>query len=111
MKKYRVELTELAVQDIQNTGDYITFELKNPMAARKWIRGIRERIKTLANNPQRHELIEDELLKLKGVRKIYYQQYRIFYIVDEVQRCVQITRVLHMLTESNKWLYSSLVKD
>ena len=30
MKHYRIEITELAEQDLENASDHIAFELKNP---------------------------------------------------------------------------------
>lgn len=33
MKQYQIEITELAEQDLENAGDYIAYELKNPNAA------------------------------------------------------------------------------
>ena len=38
MKQYRIEITELAEQDLENAGDYIAYELKNPTAAEDSLR-------------------------------------------------------------------------
>ena len=33
MRRYQIRITELAEEDIENAGDYIAHELKNPSAA------------------------------------------------------------------------------
>ena len=44
MKKYRIEMTELAERDMENVGDYIIFELKNSTAAINTVKGIKKQI-------------------------------------------------------------------
>ena len=33
MRQYQIRITELAEEDLENAGDYIAYELKNPSAA------------------------------------------------------------------------------
>lgn len=33
MRQYQIRITELAEEDIENAGDYIAYELKNPSVA------------------------------------------------------------------------------
>ena len=40
MKQYRIEITDLAEEDLENAGDYIAFELGNPGAAENTVKGI-----------------------------------------------------------------------
>lgn len=103
MRQYRISITELAEADLENAGDYIACQLKNPSAAERTIRGIRTRINSLANFPERNELDEDEQLASLGVRKDYYRNYKIYYIVEE--NTIFIVRILHMLVDSKAWLY------
>lgn len=49
MRQYRISITELAEADLENAGDYIACQLKNPSAAERTIRGIRTRINSLGN--------------------------------------------------------------
>jgi len=103
MKQYKIEVTELAEQDLENTGDYIAYELKNLTAAQNTVKGIRAQIDSLANFPERNELDEDELLAKLGVRKDYYRNYKIYYVIDA--DTIYIVRILHMLVDSKAWLY------
>lgn len=103
MKQYRIEITELAEQDLENAGDYIAYELKNPTAAENTVKGIRKQIHSLSDFPERNELDEDELLAEIGVRKDYYRNYKIYYVIDG--NTIYIIRILHMLVDSRAWLY------
>lgn len=101
--QYRIEITDLAEEDLENAGDYIAYELKNPTAAVNTVNGIRKQINSLANFPERNELDEDEVLAELGVRKDYYRNYKIYYIIDK--DTIYIVRILHMLVDSRAWLY------
>jgi hypothetical protein len=103
MKQYRIEITELAEQDLENAGDYIAYELNNPTAAENTVKGIRTQINTLSIFPERNELDEDEILAGLGVRKDYYRNYKIYYVIDA--DTIYIIRILHMLVDSRAWLY------
>ena len=44
MQKYKIKITDLAEQDLENAADYIAFQLKNPIAAANTVRRIRKQI-------------------------------------------------------------------
>ena len=107
-KKYRDEaisnqFTELTEEDLENAGDYIAYELKNLSADENTVSGIRAKINSLVNFPERNELDEDELLAGLGVRKDYYRNYKIYYVIEG--DTIYIVRILHMLVDSKAWLY------
>ena len=103
MKHYDIEITEFAEQDLESAGDYIAYELKNPVAAVNTIKGIKALINSLSSFPQRNDLDEDESLAALGVRGDYYKNYKVYYIIEE--DTIYIIRILHMLVDSREWLY------
>ena len=103
MRSYQINITELAEKDLENAGDYIAYELKNPSAAESTVSGIRAKINSLVNFPEKNELDEDELLAGLGVRKDYYRNYKIYYVIKK--DTIYIVRILHMLVDSKAWLY------
>lgn len=103
MGQYQIRITDLAEKDLENTGDHIAYELKNPSAAKNTVSGIRAKINSLANFPERNELDEDEVLAKLGIRKDYYRNYKIYYVIEG--DIVYIIRILHMLVDSKSWLY------
>lgn len=70
MRQYQIRITELTEADLENAGDYIAYELKNPSVAKITVNGIRAKTNSLINFPERNELDEVELLAGLGVRKI-----------------------------------------
>ena len=103
MRQYWIRITELAEADLENAGDYIAYELKNPSAAENTVNGIRAKINSLVNFPERNELDEDESLVGLGVRKDYYRNYKIYYLIEG--DTIYIVRILHMLVDSKAWMY------
>lgn len=81
MRRYRIEITELAEKDLENVADYIAFELKNSIAAKNTVKGIRKKINALVNFPERNDLDKDEFLAEIGVRTDCYRNYNIYYII------------------------------
>lgn len=43
MRQYRIEITKIAEEDLENVGDYIAYKLKNRSAAKNTVSGIRKR--------------------------------------------------------------------
>ena len=105
MQQYKIRISELAEQDLENAGDYIAFELLNPIAAENMVKGIREQINKLEVFPASYELDDDRILAEVGVHKTYYKEYKIFYTIDDNVKEVFIVRILHMLVDSRAWLY------
>lgn len=79
--QYRIKITDLAEEDLENAGDYIAYELGNPSVAENTVKGIRKQINSLINYPERNELDEDQMLAELGVRKDYYKNYKIYYVM------------------------------
>ena len=48
------------------------------------------------------QLDEDEELAGYGIRKTYYKNYKIYFLIDERERTVYILRVFHMLVDSKE---------
>lgn len=108
MQSYRIEITQLAENDLERAADYIAFELKSPQAAKNIVLGIQRKMHSLEQFPDRNDLDEDEQLAELGIRQEYYKNYKIFYIVDHADQSVIILRILHMLVDSRAWLYHTM---
>ena len=102
MTEYKVITLPLAEVDIADQTDYIAFELKSPETAVNTVRGFRKVINSLSLFPQSHELDEDEELAAYGIRKTYYKNYKIYFLIDEEEQAVYILRVFHMLVDSRE---------
>ena len=104
MRMYEVMILPLAEEDIINNTDYIAFEKKAPETALELAMGFRNSIAKLEFMPRQHELDEDEELALRGIRKCYYKNYKIYFFIDERNSTVYVLRVLHMLVNAKPLL-------
>jgi len=100
MHKYQIVMLPMAEEDILRNTDYIAYDKKSPNTALQLSRGFRKIIDSLSMNPGRHELDEDEQLAYYGIRKYYYKNYKIYYLVSEAEEVVYILGVFHMRVDS-----------
>ena len=96
MQQYKIRISELAEQDLENAGDYIAFKLLNPIAAENMVKGIREQINKLEVFLASYELDDDSILAELGIHKTYYKEYKIFYTTDDNVKKIFIVRILHI---------------
>ncbi|MDD3139041.1 MAG: type II toxin-antitoxin system RelE/ParE family toxin [Lachnospiraceae bacterium] len=102
MSEYKVITLPLAEEDIADQTDYIAFDLKSPETAVNMVQGFRKTINSLSTFPQCHELDEDKELARLGIRKTYYKNYKIYFLIDERDGIVYILRIFHMLVDSKE---------
>lgn len=95
MESYKVFMSESAVRDLNSLSSYIAFDLKDPSAAKKLVKKIKDVILSLDKLPLRHNLVSDEYFAAQGLRKILVDNYVIFYIVAEKDKNVTIVRILY----------------
>ena len=91
----RVVFTEPAEYDLLDIEYYIFVNLCNPQAAQRISDGILGAAGKLAEYPEGHPLVGDELLGRMGIRITYFDNYNIFYYYDMQNDIVYIIRVLY----------------
>lgn len=91
----RVVFTEPAEYDLLDIEYYIFVDLCNPQAAQRISNGILGAAGKLAEYPEGHPLVGDELLGRMGIRITYFDDYNIFYYYDMQNDVVYIIRVLY----------------
>lgn len=88
---YRVVVTPGAEQDIDEMFRYVA--LDSPVVARKFVDGLRKRLKTLASMPKRCPRAPEDGLNGMEIRHLIYGQCRIIFGIDG--KTVVILEVLH----------------
>ena len=91
----RVVFTEPTEYDLLDIEYYIFVDLCNPQAAQRISDGILGAAGKLAEYPEGHPLVGDELLGRMGIRITYFDNYNIFYYYDMQNDIVYIIRVLY----------------
>ena len=93
-KKYRVELTTLAQQQIIQIASYITNELQAPYAATRLVNKLEAEIAKLDTMPERIILIDEEPWRSKGVHKYIIDEHIVYFIVLEPDYRVRVIAVV-----------------
>ena len=93
MKKYSIEYSKEAKQDLIGIKRYIKYNLQEPNTAQKLISKIKMEIDQLKNNPTIYAIIEDELIRKLEIRKLIVNNYIVFYRIKNEN--VQIVRIMY----------------
>jgi plasmid stabilization system protein ParE len=96
MTKYRVIITPGAEDDLRAA--YYYLRERSPRAARTWIRGLRQKIKTLEFHPERVPLAFESAVFRQPIRSLLYGSgnrgtYRILFVV--IDHSVFVLHVRH----------------
>lgn len=94
--RYRVAIAPQAQADLRKASDYIRMD--NPRAASAWLKGARQRIKTLAQSPERCPLAPETASFQESIRELFYGQgnrgiYRILFVA--LDKTVFVLHVRH----------------
>jgi plasmid stabilization system protein ParE len=94
--KYRVIITPQAESDLRAIYNYIRKHA--PQAARRWVKGARQNIKTLAFHPERCPLAPESSAFHEPIRELLYGSgnrgtYRVLFIV--LDKAVYVLHVRH----------------
>ena len=92
---YSIDITEPAENDIADAVSYISEQLLNPAAAGRLVDDTESAIYSLREMPQRHALVNDDVLARSGIRFIPVKNYLVFYVIREEKKSVVIQRVLY----------------
>ena len=92
---YNIEITKPAEKDILDAAKYICDQLLNPSAANKLLDEAEKAAQSLENMPQRHAIVNDDILAKSGMRFILVLNYIMFYTVREENNTVMIQRFLY----------------
>ena len=94
MRRYQVQITRTAKQDLKDIVSYVSIQLQERITARTLYQAIRENVLKLGFMPERYPLWEDEPWHSYGLRKLLVKHYLVFYLVDHEKSCVQVVRII-----------------
>ena len=93
MKKYSVEYSKEAKQDLIGIKQYIKYNLQEPKVAEQLISKIRKQIDTLKDNPEIYQIIDENLIQKLEVRNFIINNYIVFYRIKNSN--IQIVRIMY----------------
>ena len=110
MTRYKVIVTDPAVEDIVDIVGYIQKLTQSNDAADKYMMGILGVIKSLEEMPSRFQIVDDPVLSQLGIRYTYYKNYTISYSVIEIEAKVEVYRILYSGSDVMNKVLGSLLE-
>ena len=104
MKKYTVEVSENAKQDLKEIISYLRYNLSGDIIADKYKILFKKKLKDLENVAGSMPILDESLTGHNNIRKINARNYVIFYIVNENDLKATILRVGHVFMDWEKYL-------
>ncbi len=92
---YKLVITELAQNDLDEIVSYIAVNLSNPSAAGAFLDGVEECYAHLKNNPFIYAKSNDIRLEKEGYRKALIKNYILMFKINEEQKAVIIYRFFY----------------
>lgn len=93
--RYEVKLTAQAVGQIEEIVQYISNVLLVPETARKWVDTLQCEIAKLESMPSRYSLAEEEPWRTKGIHKMPFKNFLVYYLIDNDKKAVWVTAVIY----------------
>ena len=103
-----IEYSPLAINDLENIGDYIRIELASPIAALNIVDGIQDAIDNLSIFPLMGALLSSIMDIYTNYRFLVCDNYLVFYRTDE--KMVYIDRVLYGKRDYLAILFPNITK-
>lgn len=97
MKQYTVQITEKALQDMEEIYTYIAKQLQAPEAAIRQYDRIASAIESLCVFPERIKLMDSKPERAMGMRQLLIENYSAFFIVKDTR--VVVLRVLYSASD------------
>jgi addiction module RelE/StbE family toxin len=102
MKQYSVQVTDKALEDMEEIYNYIAEQLQAPENAIGQYNRIAEAIEKLNVFPERVKVMESEPEHTMGLRQISIDNYAAFYVIEDGE--VIVTRVLYSASDISRRL-------
>lgn len=92
-RRYEIFIQESAREDIVGIWHYLAVNLMVPDIADEIVDGIEESISRLSFFPERYHMVDFESLSGRGIRRMLYKNYFIFYEIIEETATVNVFAV------------------
>jgi plasmid stabilization system protein ParE len=102
MQQYSVQITDKALEDMEEIYIYIAEQLQAPENAMGQYNRIAEAIQKLTVFPERVRIMESEPEHTIGLRQLPIDNFSVFYVIEDDR--VIVTRVLYSASDISKRL-------
>ena len=92
---YDIIMTKAAKNDIYGAASYITYHLKNDIAAEHLLSESNKQMNVIRDMPECCSFAPDRFLASEGIRMKMIKKYLLFYIICEESKSIFVMRFLH----------------
>ena len=93
-KRSDVNITDFALEAVQDIASYIAYELFNEDAAIRWLEKIQDIVTSLSYFPERVTLTPEEPWHSIGIHRLTVENYYLYFWIDKEQDSVHVTDVV-----------------
>lgn len=104
MKKYKVIVSEIAEQDLENIILYLKNDLSGDIIADKYKILFKQNLKLLEDIAESMPVLDEKLTGHKDIRKLNVKNYIIFYKIDKQNNITYVVRIGHSFMDWEKYL-------
>ena len=104
MKKYVVEVSKTAEQDLENIISYLRYDLAGDIIADKYKMLFKQKLSDLENLAGSMPVLDKNLTGHKNIRKLNVRNYILFYVIDEEKSKAIVVRIGHAFMDWEKYL-------
>ena len=103
-EQYSYVLTETALNDLDETYEYIAVDLANPNAAGGFADELEEKLTEICKAPRNGRPVINPYLKRKDIRRFLVKNYIGYYLVDEDTGTIVVLRIVYGKRNQDKIL-------
>ena len=93
--KYSYKFTDISENDLDEIISYYIDELKSKQVASDFLSKLSKVIEDIRLFPNSGELVNNDLIMEKGIRKKYVDNYTLFYLPDKKEKMIYILRIVY----------------
>jgi len=95
MEHYRVDVSDVAENDLLDIIRYIASQFSAPITALQMMELLEDAMTSLSEMPQRFPFLTDDRLSQMGYRKLAVKNYIVFFSINEKSKVVDVERILY----------------
>ncbi len=101
---YKLVVTKLAEDDLEEIVEYISVDLANPSAATEFLNDVVKCYDYLKSNPYIYAISDDRRLAKEGYRKALVKNYILVFKTDEETKTTTVYRFFYAARNYYKYL-------
>ena len=92
---YSYKFTDISENDLNEIISYFINELKSKQVASDFLSKLSKVIDDIRLFPNSGELVDNNLIRKKGIRRKYIDNYTLFYLPEKKEKMIYILRIVY----------------